>query len=200
MIPSMSGREIGAELRLWASQAESGTAIVELGVWLGAGTENLGLGAMDSNKNVEIHCFDRFIANDSEVKRALLDGVILKKNQDTLPVAKKNLSRFGISIVYHKRNILSARWKNKPISLYIDDVCKRTDKFQHAIKTFSPYWIPGKTIVVLMDYYWHLRHPKEKDAQCQPEFMKKYSHCFQHIKNWQGLCCAAFLYLGGLKH
>jgi len=200
MIPSMSGREIGAELRMWASESIPGTSIVELGTWLGAGTEQLALGVEDSGKDVEIHCFDRFEVRGSEIEKAARDGVTLENKQDTLPLVKENLEKYKTKIIYHKENITNIEWDiKKPISMYVDDVCKRDRKFNHAIKTFSPAWIPGKTVIVLMDYYWSLRHLKEPDAQCQPKFMKKYGHFFHHLKDWLGLCCAAFVYLGGVE-
>lgn len=198
MIPSMGGLKIGKELRDWASKTESGTAVVELGVWLGSGSEHLALGIQDSGNNVELHCFDNFKTTRSEAMKTVR-GIKLIKDQDTLPLVKKYLSKIKVNIIYHKGNVIRAKWKNKPISLYVDDVCKRTKKFNHAIKTFSPFWIPGKTIIVLMDYYWHKKHLKEPDAQCQPEFINKYKKCFRHLKDWKFSSCAAFLYLGGLR-
>lgn len=193
MIPSMGGAEIGKELIEWAGNIKYGSYIVELGTWLGAGTQKLAIGA---NNRTEIHCYDKFEATKSEVKKAKKYNIILEEKQDTLFIVKHFLAEFK-NIIYHKGDIKKIKWIEKPIGLYVDDLCKRTKKFNFAIKVFSPYWIPGETIIVLMDYYWYLRHLKEKDAQVQPEFMKKNKKCFKHIKSWRPLCCAAFLYLGG---
>jgi len=196
IIPSMGGAQIGEDLEYFAGLSEKNTSIVEVGTWLGAGTYHLAKGI--NEKNVEVHCFDRFQSNIQEVNKAAGNDLILTVGQDTLPIVKEYLKEFK-NIVYHKTNIYEAKWEGKKISLYVDDACKRTDKFIYAIKTFSPCWIPGKTIIILMDFFWHLKHPDEKDAQCQPEFIEKNKEFFHHIRDWNKRACSAFLYLGGYE-
>lgn len=192
-IPSMGGSEIGAQLYNWAAYSQPGTAIVELGTWMGAGTEHLARGAEVSGCTV--HCFDRFTARGSEIDKARDHGISLRPRQDTLPLVKNYLMAHN-NIQYHKTEIAAATWNGPKISVHVDDACKREQMFIKAIETFSPYWIPGGTIVVLMDYYWGDRHPDEPDAQIQKRFIEANEENFQHLCDWKGLSCSAFLYLG----
>ena len=49
-IPSMGGRRFGSLLRRLACDALSGTSIVEVGCWLGAGTAQLALALLRKSK------------------------------------------------------------------------------------------------------------------------------------------------------
>lgn len=193
MIPSMGGTEIGPDLEKWASQCPENTNIVELGTWMGAGTKFLGEGAQKSNATV--WSFDRFVTRKGEPEKAKKYGIDLTVGQDTIDIVRGNIG-YHRNIKLVRRELYNVDWFQGPISMYVDDACKRAPVFLHAIRTFSKHWIPG-AIIVLMDFYWHKRHPNEPDAQIQPEFMERNKHRFEFLKDWPDLCCAAFKYLGG---
>ena len=190
-IPSMGGHEIGRDLELWASQCEPGTVAVELGSWLGAGTYHIAKEAP-----VPVHCFDRWKCRGREPEKAALEGIDIRQGQDLLPVIKRNLSQYQ-NVIYHKGEIIGRpHWRGPHISLYVDDACKRSPTYEYALSIFQPWWIPGKTIVVLMDYYWHKKHKDEPSAQAQPRWYKDNKKKLELIKEWPELRPAAFRWLG----
>jgi len=193
-IPHMGGRTIGPWLELFAMEAEPGTAIIELGAWLGAGTEFLARGCIGNN--VDVHTFDIFMVKGNEVQKAEKQGVYLNPKQDTLPLVQSYLSKYE-NIVYHKGNIADTIWIGPQISLHVDDACKSPKQFKFAINHFSPFWIPGKTVVVLMDYYFYKKRPDQPELICQKEYIENHGYAFEFIRDWPELACAAFKYLGG---
>ena len=192
MIPSKGGRQIGEFLHAAAAECPSGTAIVELGTWFGAGTHALASGAP---AGVQVHTYDRFRITQGEKQAAAYCGIKIHGSGDLLTTVKGLLSDAG-DIVYHKGEITQATWEGPEIAVYADDACKRRGAFTHAIRTFSPWWFPG-TVVVLMDYYWHRRHVAEPDAQVQPEFVAANRKRLEFLRDWDGLSCVAFRYVGG---
>jgi hypothetical protein len=188
-IPSMGGATIGPFLRLMARHAEPGTSIVEVGSWLGAGTAHLALGVRDrSDSTVDIHCFDGWSATKSECQEALSQtGIVLEPFEDTLPRVQATLSAFQVPIHYHKGNVSNAKWEGRKISVYVDDASKGSKAFLHVLKTFGPYWVPGKTVVVLMDYYYwkKLKGFRAAEYRCQQSFIERHSDHFTLIKDFR---------------
>ena len=87
-LPSMGGKEIGAFLRRVARDAPQGSAIVEVGCWLGAGTAQLALGVREraAGDTIPIIAYDRWVARESEVEKASKQaGLSFIKGMDTLP-------------------------------------------------------------------------------------------------------------------
>jgi hypothetical protein len=201
-IPSMTGEDTMADLYKIGENLTGEGCVVELGTWLGATLSPVAAAIARNNKNIEIHSYDRFCATDSEVSKLLRFREIprilpliqqIKKGQNTLPIVKAHLDPINPNINYYKGKILEAKWKGAPIELYMDDACKTPRLFLHAIKTFSPFWIPNKTIFVLMDFnYW--RKTGNLDHKCQLNFVKKHPDSFKKIKEYLPAACAMFLY------
>lgn len=192
--PSQGGVEIGDYLAKYASEAPAGSAIVEVGCWLGAGTAHLALGAMQ-NIAVEMYVFDRWKFDEWEVKKARDRGFDIKLGEDTLPRVAESLTRFPVSITYFKGNIIDARWdKNKPIGLYVDDAAKKERFFTHAMETFGPAFIPGRTILVLMDYNFDEKAGPVYAAQ--KRYMRGNARFEQIEDRIGGTSAAVFRYLG----
>ena len=182
-IPSMGGSEIGSLLRKAALEAPNDTAIVEVGCWLGAGTAQLALGIRDRAEpdRIALHCYDRWQSNESEVEKASRFGLALGTAEDTLPITRRYLTPFDVPIQFHKGDILESQWTGGPISVYVDDAAKKWKAFYHILLTFGPYWIPGETLVVLMDYdIWTKTSMDEH--MCQKRFIEENSDCFERIQ------------------
>ena len=197
-IPSMGGGALKDLFFVNAKEATDGSAIVELGTWLGAGTKHIADGVKASGNNVEIHTYDDFIIRGNEVQKAAKFGVKVEANKNCLPLVKKFLSAYN-NIIFHKGEITKTEWNKKPIHMYIDDACKYEENFIKALKIFSPYWIPGKTIIVLMDFYFYLLRSYDEGLKFQFDFIKSHSDNFKPIIKYEKLCTAVFLYKGGLK-
>ena len=192
-IPIQNSKAILGDLYDAGKNLTGEGCVVEMGCWLGGSIAPVAKALKDSNKEVDIHCYDRFyVAPDrcgkSEVEKAKARGVSLKLKQDTLPLVKSYLNPINSNIIYHKCDVYNAKWVGEPIELYMDDVCKAKPLFLHSLKVFSPYWVPNKTILFLMDFnYWA--------AKSQKIFMKKYNDHFIKIKEFGNYSsCAIFLY------
>lgn len=181
-IPSMGGRKLGPVLRRAARAAPAGTAIVEVGCWLGAGTAQLALGIRDREHagEVTLHCFDLWRATLDETREAARAGLRFAAFEDTLPHVRRTLEPFDVPIRFHQGDVLRARWDGEPISVYVDDVSKRLPLFCHSLATFGPSWIPGETKVFLMDF-----HTWRKTGVAEHEFQRRFfetaRHCFEPV-------------------
>jgi hypothetical protein len=182
LIPSMGGMEIGPALRKWAGRAGSGTAIVEVGCWLGAGTAQLALGVLENQNpaGIRMHCYDRWTANEAEIEKAARWGLRLNVGEDLLPHVKRMLKPFDIPIDFHQGDIRTTSWNAGPISVYVDDASKIPKLFFHSLRTFGPSWVPGETIVFLMDFdIW--KKTGKKEHQCQKEFIEAHPASFERL-------------------
>ena len=181
-IPSMGGARIGPLLRNLVRNAPAGTAIVEVGSWLGAGTAQLLLGAGERRRTreVAVHTYDLWRAyRDSRAKAAMF-GVRLSWQEDTLPRVRRSLEPFGVPVEFHRGDIRKAGWNDGPISVYVDDAAKTPALFAHVLRTFGPSWMPGETVVVLMDYD-HWKRTGIAGHRCQKHFIESNRNCFEPI-------------------
>ncbi len=151
-IPHMGAKNIGAHLSGWAAGCKSN--IVECGSWLGSGTAYLAIGAKQSG--AKLHIFDKWRANDDEVRKAEKFGFALLSGQDTLPLVRKMLEPFGVDITFTQGQILDATWDGDPIGLFVLDAAKRNPHFRHVAETFFPFLEDG-ALVVLMDFHHYQR-------------------------------------------
>jgi len=201
-IPSMNWQTVKDKLREYAGQVNDGQVIVEIGTWLGACTAAMMLGVIDSGKkSIAIHMYDRFVTYTSQVEKAAKFGVELQSEKSYYEMVEKTLKPFEVSFIMHKGDIKSAKFNSQcKIGLFVDDASKKKDAFLHTIKTFSPYFIPKKTIVALLDYHYCEKKPG-KGYECQREYMEAnkqhYKYLFR-IENPDGQKSseAFFLYLG----
>ncbi len=178
----MGGTQIGYALREFARKAPGGTAIVEVGCWLGAGTAQLALGVRErpNPSDVSLHCYDRWVANEAEVQKAARFGLKLEVGEDLLPHTRHMLEPFGVPIQFHKGDIRTAQWDGTPISVYVDDASKKPNLFFSVLKVFARSWIPCETVVFLMDYdIW--MHSGNPEHRCQKEFIEANPDCFERI-------------------
>jgi hypothetical protein len=187
-IPSQGGVAIGSFLQKAAAEAPAGTAIVEVGTWLGAGTAQLALGLEGRTDPPALHTYDYFVAAPVHVEKAAAFGLEVREGQDTLPIVKNYLSPFKCEVVYHRGNLQEQTWKLPSISVYVDDAAKTPKTFYHVMKTFGPHWIPGITIVVLMDYTFWRKVEKTEPAEAekfkvQMNFIEGHSDCFAPIED-----------------
>ena len=199
-IPEMGGRKIGPYLQHWAREVGPDRSIVELGVWLGAGTAQLATGALDGHRPT-VWGYDRFCAQTTEVVKAQAQGVSIRRHQDTQPVVSNILTARGLrqQVALVKGIIPPATFEGKPIGLHVDDACKREGRFLGALAVFGPHWIPGETVVVLMDYWYFEKKPKNDGLRFQHDWMQTHKECFDVVLDRlpNTASVAAFRYRGG---
>jgi hypothetical protein len=194
--PSMGGKEIGAFLRNLARNAPAHTTIVEVGSWLGAGTAQLAIGLRErgTDRSVKIHTYDRWVASKPEIAKATQKANLsFEPGQDTLPWVMQSLQPFGAGIEFTKGDIAVVDWAGAPISVYIDDAAKSPSRFFHVLRTFGPAWIPGVTVLVLMDFhYWEKTGSEEH--KCQKYFIDAHAEHFSPVAEFRRGSNAAFIY------
>lgn len=198
-LPSQGGAEIGAYLERYAADVPQVSAIVEVGSWLGAGTAHLALGAMQSG--AAIYVYDRFFcANDEERDKAARFGVKLKVGEDTLPRVMESLEPFHAPIHYIKGSVKEStfHWDKGAIGLYVDDLTKTDPIWLPVIKRVRPQFIPGKTILVLMDF--HFDETAGDKYGAQKRYMAANKKHFEQLEDRiGGTTTAVFRYLGESK-
>lgn len=183
-IPSMRGRRIGRLLRKLARDAPADTSVVEVGCWLGAGTAQLALGLRERGgaADVWLHCYDRWQASQVEVEKAARRGVHLSVGEDLLPRVRQTLEPFNVPIRFHKGELVESAWSGGQISIYVDDTSTAPDLFYHALQTFGSSWVPGETMIVLMDSKFWKRTPGA-DYTFQKHVIESNSNCFAPIES-----------------
>ncbi len=192
-IPHMGGLTIGPILQDLAAAVKPGHAIVEVGAWLGSGTAQLALGAMKSG--AKMHVYDKWTATATEIEKARARGLCLRPGDNLLPHVRKVLDEFPVDIAYTRGPVVKIKWKGGPIGLYVDDASKRKKNFDHVMATFGPAFVPGVTMLVLMDYFYYEKNPNDKGLRYQSQWMAKHPE-FEFVSRTPGTVGAVFRYLG----
>lgn len=149
MIPRMHKDGFGSTLRKYARAVGPGNAIVEVGSWMGASAQFL---AEAAGYMTELHLYDRWRANSSEVMKLKGWGVEAQIGEDLLPFCKKNVEGYGTPVHFHRGDIREAKYNGKmPIGLYVDDASK--NNLEKVLKNFEPYFVPG-CVLILCDYFY----------------------------------------------
>ena len=202
-IPSIGGRETEDSLRDFVTRIPDGSAVVEVGGWLGAGTRPMAE-ALDSRGTTHrMDLFDRFTTTGTEVTKAAKAGVNLKEGQNTIPVVLEYLKGIRQPITFHRGELLLINWDGGKIGLYVDDAAKSELHFRHMLHSFGPSWIPGETIIVLMDYFfWRQREAdgRKDPYKFQYNFVTSHPDSFAPVEGWEELpmVAAAFRYTAPL--
>lgn len=136
----MGGVTIGPRLAEYAQRIPEDQAIVELGAWLGGGTQFL------VREHGQLYVYDYFFANPSEVRKARKFGVKLTIGQDTLPIVRERVPQ----AIFTKGDIREATYSGPPIGMYVDDASKEVS-WSKAMETFEPHFADS-AILFLMDY------------------------------------------------
>lgn len=180
----MGTHHVGETLKDLAAEVASNHSIVEVGTWLGGGTGWLAQGAARAEKAVQVHTFDQFEARPDEVRKASKGQIEMQIGTDTLPVVRDLLASFDGAITFHKGDLVSAEWNGGPIGLYVDDAAKTPTLFYHALATFAPHWVPGETVIVLLDYrFWETLKSwrGRRRFRVQQHVVEQHPQCFEEI-------------------
>jgi Methyltransferase domain len=130
-----------------AKESAGKGAIVELGAWLGAGTEAIAKGIRDSGIEKKVHSYDRF-RWDPRTHGPKAGGLTVT---DLYKTYKANLGELLAFVEPHKGEIESQFWDGTPIALMICDAPKRLKPVAHVLSAFGPYLQPG-SIMAWQDF------------------------------------------------
>lgn len=202
-IPSLGGQKIGALLRHLVAEMSPHHSIVEAGAWLGAGTWHLADAAASRVPSPPLHVYDRFQANKTEAERASAAGIPLEAGADTLDVVKRHISTVSTKVNFHKCDLTQCEWNGDPVGLLVDDAAKQSKLFSALLTTFGPSFVPGETVLVLMDFHYWKKHetsPNVDEYRAQADFMAAHTHAFQHMgdPNIRKTSTAVFRYVAPL--
>lgn len=202
-IPAMTSTQVHDYLRqLGRSWTGQGTAM-ELGCWLGASSVALLQGLVKAKYDKTYWAFDAWKANLDQLPKAKAQGVRLKLGQDLLPLFLNNVKKVYDKVEVCQSTLPSSlfAYDGAPIEFCLFDAPKTNPTFRTCIDFLSPFWIPGVTILGLLDYNFYLRHTGEKRKRFRApvDFMKKFGQCFKIEKQWDDECVVFFRFMKKFK-
>jgi hypothetical protein len=204
-IPAMTPGFVHEYLReLGVNWTGKGVAM-ELGCWLGASSLALLEGLQQSGYDKPFYAFDKWVVNPEQAEKAKLFGVYLSNKQDSRLMYLQNVKRKSgyKNIKTFKGLIPNSIPDSLPnVEICIFDAPKRNPTFINSIKKLYQNWIPGVTIIGLLDFYFYKRGGQDRGEtyKAPVNFMDEYSDNFTLIKDWDGHCsCAFFKYEKQLK-
>ena len=189
--------EIG---RAWSGQ---GVAI-ELGSWCGGSSVPLLTGLVEAGYDRPFYAYDRWKTNVEEVGKLKKYEIQAEVGQDLLPIFERNVRAVYNNIVAVKGRIENeiGRYSGDRIEICIFDAPKKNPVFSKAVEVLSPYWIPGVTILGLLDYNFYLKFKggKRENFKAPVQFMEQYGDHFEQLKSfWPNTSCVFFRYLKPLS-
>ena len=194
------GRTVKNELTLAAFGVRDRRSIIDIAPYLGSTTAYIGLGVNMSGKKVHVHSYDLWEPSPDYIdKSKKYHNIELNPEEDLKRRWREYASPFengGCKIFGHKESIFEARYEdNWKIGLYVDDICNNKRKNDYAFKLFSPFFVPGETILFLMDWGFHVRD--YKPLKYQKAFTDANSHALYYIGTPPRTYARIFLYTGG---
>lgn len=184
-IPAMSPPEVHNYIRdlgrAWTGQG----CAMEVGCWLGATSAALLEGLVEAGYDKPFWAFDRWVANESEVRKAKDQKVKLKLKQDLMPVyAKNTLARYD-NVKMVKGNIPRSlkTYPAGPIEICLFDAPKRNPAFMGATAHVIRHFIPGVTVFGLLDYYFYVSRKRQRKGDWK-KFLAPVNFIENHPENF----------------
>lgn len=151
-----------AFLQFYTLKIYSGAGeIVDLGTWLGSSTFVLAKGLSEnqkvSNKNKRIFAYDLFKWENSlnhHVVNTEYEN-IFEQGDDYKWLFFKMTKQYEPHIET-KGNVLNEGWLDKPIEFLFNDAMKNIETTHQILKTFYPYLMPQKLMLVYQDFDHYL--------------------------------------------
>ena len=216
-IPSMGGDKVATELymgtcRVAEAMADAGGGyIVECGAWLGSCTVSVACGLRDYDElaahegrrpcNCQMVVYDKWTATASEVLKAhRQQGMLIPPGTNLLPAFLENVGGIYHDLRTIRGDTQLAEWNaDDRIYLYIDDCNKRPTAWEHATRTFFPAFVPGETLLYLMDIDYYKKFPEgpERSAlKCQKRYMRAHREQFKLLQHLPGTTGRVYLFTG----
>jgi hypothetical protein len=194
-IPAMTPTVVHDYLRAVGKEWKEGVAI-EIGCFLGATTLALLDGLKEAGYTEPYFAYDRWEGNEQQVEICASHGIRVKKNQDMRPLFLKNVEGVGIRIHSHKGDVpvTLSTFPNKSIYVCLLDAPKKDPEFTNCMERLIPYFIPGVTVLGLLDYnFW-----KKKDGNLRTQllapvrWMQQHKINFKQLAEWPVDCTGVF--------
>ncbi len=188
-IPTMTTPPVHEYLEQLGSQWTGRGVAMELGCWLGASSVPLLRGLVKAGYDKQFWAFDKWTANKQQVSMAKERGVNIKLGEALLSKYSRN-----VSPIYHRLTCIAgmipstlAVYIGSQIEICIFDAPKCNPIFIDSIRALYKYWIPGVTILGLLDYNFYKSKRQgyhRQIAKAPLRFIEENKECFQVIKKW----------------
>ena len=194
-IPSMTSEPVLDYLTQIGSEWTGKGVAVECGCWLGASMSALAKGLVEAGYRFPLVAFDQWIADEEQVEKAHAQGVKLELGQDTLPIFMQNVYKVYDWIDPNQELIHEGPYFLADTEIFLLDACKGEPAFSQTIERFAPSWIPGVTIVGLMDYTYYRNFEGEKHAhfRCQERWVEEQGDRLSPLRDFRPLVPTLYL-------
>ena len=194
VVPSMTGAEGLRQLEALGREWTGRGVAAECGCWLGASAMALLRGLVAAGYDRPFWAFDRWTANESEVRKAVAFGVRLEVGEALRPYWAQNAGSVYPYVEARRCELDALRWPGGPCELLAVDAAKREPAFSHVMGEFLPWLVDG-AVVALMDYgYWRRFGGARAHAmRCQERWMDEHKTAFAFVRDISG-CGAVFRY------
>jgi len=188
MIPTMLSWKVRDYLQHVGSQWTGEGFAVECGAWLGGGTAALATGLNEAGYDRPLCVYDRWEANNEEVKKAWNANVKLTCGQNIEPVFREFVEpHCNFPVKTYRGRIEQAKWCGHPIEIWLLDAAKREGPFYGALRAFGPSWIPGVTTIGLLDFGFYRSFGDDPKAEFYLEqlaFIDRFPDRFELIEDF----------------
>lgn len=199
-IPTLTPESVHNFLYEIGSQWKGLGVAVELGSWLGASAAPLLKGLVTAGYHYPFYAFDLWETTDEQVTVASLQGLKIKTKQDLRPLFLENTLPIYPDVIATKGRMPSSllALPKKPIEICIFDAPKKEPVFSDCIMEVAQYWIPGVTILGLLDYSFYEKKTGElrEKLMAPVNYITKSKDHFEFLKDFPDGSCRFFRYLG----
>ena len=194
MIPSMTNAAAHLALDALGQHWTGRGVAVECGCWLGASSAALLRGLVAADYDRPFYAFDRWEANDSEVRKAGAVGVRLAVGEDLMGHWLANVAPVYGKLQPCRCDLAGLTWKHGPVEVLVMDAAKREPTFSHVMGEFVPHLVDGAWVVLLdYDYWLRFDGPQADALRCQERWMEGRGRDFRMVTPI-GVCGMVFRY------
>lgn len=203
-IPAMTSPQVHSYLHKLGMSCWNGGICMELGCWLGGSSVPLLEGLVKVGYNQPFWASERWIATQDQIPKASSQGVSLALGQDTLPIYLENVKSEYKEVLAVKGNLSETvlSYNLGPIDICLFDAPKQEPVFTNCLRALLPYFVPGQTVLGLLDYKFYERHvgPKRERFRAPVTFMEKHGNHFSVLKEWDNEAVVFFRYENELSN
>jgi hypothetical protein len=184
-------------LRALGSKWSGKGDVVELGCWLGATTRALLDGLDLANFDGRYYAYDRWTADAQQVAKAERQEEVLSWAENILPRFDRNTQGLVKSYRGEIGLTLADHCPPGPVEICLFDAPKQDPLFTSCMDILRPHFIPGVTVVGLLDYYFYRDHPERSELLAPVKYVVANAAAFEKIAEWPEQCsCVFFRYIG----
>lgn len=198
-IPAMTPPEVHKYLYKIGQTWSGFGCAVELGSWLGGSAAPLLEGLKEMSYDEPFWAFDRWIADESQVTKASIEGVRIQYRENTQPIFEENIKKIYRNVIMIQGNLPQTlnKYSKQPIEICLFDAPKQDPVFTDCIKALAPYWIPGLTILGFMDYSFYERKSGElrQKLRAPIDFIDRNHRCFEQLEDFKPYSPVFFRYI-----